>query len=97
MRHDRRDSMAGNPQQVAHCSNQTPNQNAIQGHILIDKCQQDFHIQAPKKGIKPLLQRSEWRRIPKEPFFPLHGAAKEKQNFHPIIFLLLHYNHLPSF
>lgn len=83
MRQDRRDSVAGNPQQVARCSNQTPNQNAIQGHILIDKCQQDF-IYSPK-GINPpatlrMAQNTE-RAI-----FPLHGAAKENRIFTQLSF-----------
>lgn len=29
--------------------------------------------------------------------YALAWCGEGKQNFHPIIFLLLHYNHLPSF
>ena len=94
MRQDRRDSMAGNPQQVARYSNQTPNQNAIQGHILIDKCQQDF-IYSPKRN-KPSCNAQNGAEYRKS-HFPLAWCGEGKQNFHPIIFLLLHYNHLPSF
>ena len=94
MRQDRRDSMAGNPQQVARCSNQTPNQNAIQGHILIDKCQQDF-IYSPKRN-KPSCNAQNGAEYRKS-HFPLTWCGEGKQNFHPIIFLLFHYNHLPSF
>lgn len=83
MRQDRRDSMAGNPQQVAHCSNQTPNQNAIQGHILIDNASRISYT--AQKGINPpatlrMAQNTE-RAI-----FPLHGAAKENRIFTQLSF-----------